>query len=225
MDFLSKFRFCNIGDQRKPKMNNNLSEEEKLKREERDRKKAEVRARLEAAAASKKKKGFMTPERKKKLRVLLRRKAAEELKRQQEAKANERKKVIIQRSGQNKNLDGLSDEQLVQLAKQYHERIARLEDEKYDLEYAVSRKDYEITEMASKVNDMRGKFIRPPLKKIPKYEAKIERMLLNARKEIGFTVALKSVKKDQMIETKEPKKEQPEWSWKQRQQVSANQQN
>lgn len=196
-----------------------ISEDERRKREERERKKAEVRARLEAASASKKKKGFMTPERKKKLRILLRKKAAEELKRQQEAKANERKKVITQRTGQLKNLDSLSDDQLVQLAQQFHERIAQLENEKYDLEYAVSRKDYEITEMAAKVNDMRGKFIRPPLKKIPKYEAKIERMLLNARKEIGFTVALKSVKKDQMAETKEPKKVQPEWSWKQRQQV------
>lgn len=57
------------------------------------------------------------------------------------------------------------------------------------------------------------------MKKIPKYEAKIERMLLNARKEIGFTVALKSVKKEQMTETKETKKETPEWSMRQRQQV------
>lgn len=48
-------------------------------------------------------------------------------------------------------------DQLMQLARQYHERIASLEDEKYDLEYAVNRKDYEITEMAAKVNDMRGK--------------------------------------------------------------------
>lgn len=105
------------------------------------------------------------------------------------------------------------------MARKYHERIAHLEDEKYDLEYAVSKKDYEISEMAAKVNDMRGKFIRPPLKKIPKYEAKIERMLLNARKEIGFTVALKSVKKDQLADTKSLTKQQPapEWSWKQRQ--------
>lgn len=44
-------------------------------------------------------------------------------------------------------------------------------------------------------------------------------MLLNARKEIGFTVALKSVKKEQMTETKETKKETPEWSMRQRQQV------
>ena len=201
-------------------MQNQLSEAEKDRRKERELKKAEVRARLEAtAAASKKKKGFMTPERKKKLKILLRKKAAEQLKIQQEAKANERKGVIAQRSGQKKNLDSLSDDQLIQLARQYHERIAKLENEKYDLEYAVNKKDFEITEMASRVNDMRGKFMRPPLRRIPKYEAKIERMLLNARKEIGFTVtALKSVKKDSVIDNKEKRKVQPEWSWKQRQQ-------
>lgn len=58
--------------------------------------------------------------------------------------------------------------------------------------------------------------VKPPLKKIPKYEAKIERMLLNARKEIGFTVTLKSVKKDQfkVDEPKDNKDQAPEWSWK-----------
>lgn len=40
-----------------------------LSQSEMDRKKAEVRARLEEQSKSKKKKGFMTPERKKKLRV------------------------------------------------------------------------------------------------------------------------------------------------------------
>lgn len=105
------------------------------------------------------------------------------------------------------------------MCKQYHDRIAKLENEKYDLEYFVGRKDFEISELSAKVNDMRGKFIKPPLKKIPKYEAKIERMLLNARKEIGFTVALKSVKKDQFVEPKKAEKSTPEWSWKSKQQV------
>ncbi|KAG9508985.1 Troponin I 4, partial [Fragariocoptes setiger] len=191
--------------------------EEKRKREERERKKAEVRARLEAASASKtKKKGFMTPERKKKLRLLLRRKAAEELKRQQETKAAERKQVISQRTGDKVAIDSLSDDQLKSLILKYHDRIANLESEKWDLEYQVGRKDLDIHELAFKVNDMRGKFIKPPLKKIPKYEAKIERMLLNARKEIGFTVELKSVKKDQFKadETKTNKAPAPEWAWK-----------
>merc|ERR1711974_456461 len=61
---------------------------------EMDRKKAEVRERMEAQAKNKKKKGFMTPERKKKLRLLLRKKAAEELKKEQERKSAERRKVI-----------------------------------------------------------------------------------------------------------------------------------
>jgi len=47
----------------------NMGDDEK--QAEIDRKKADVRARLEAQAAGKKaKKGFMTPERKKKLRVI-----------------------------------------------------------------------------------------------------------------------------------------------------------
>lgn len=63
---------------------------------------------------------------------------------------------------------------------------------------------------------MRGKFVKPPLKRVPKYEQKIERMLLNARKEIGFTVTLKSVKRDQfrVDESKDTKDQAPEWSWK-----------
>lgn len=90
--------------------------------DEKAKRKAEVRARLEQAAAAKKKRGFMTPARKKKLRVcsclifrilivrlvvqnLLRKKAAEELKREQERKAEERRKIIRQRTGEPKALD------------------------------------------------------------------------------------------------------------------------
>lgn len=66
------------------------------------------------------------------------------------------------------------------------------------------------------MSDSRGKFVKPPLKRVPKYEQKIERMLLNARKEVGFTVTLKSVKRDQfkVDEPKDNKDQAPEWSWK-----------
>lgn len=194
----------------------------------------------------------MTGERKKKLRLLLRRKAAEELKRQQEAKANERRRVISERTGTKKNFDSMSETELTQMCKQFHERISKLEDEKWDLEYAVTRKELEVSsrqfysggdykleqlkannrlfsphtcaraqlaqihELSSQVSDTRGKFVKPPLKRVPKYEQKIERMLLNARKEVGFTVTLKSVKRDQfkVDEPKDNKESAPEWSWK-----------
>ena len=180
-----------------------------------------MRARLEAQAAKKStKKGFMTPERKKKLRILLRRKAAEELKRQQEAKANERRKVIGERTGSRKNFEAMSEEELRSVCRQMHERLGRLESDKWDMESAVSRKELDIHELSTQVSDMRGKFVKPPLKRVPKYQAKIEKMLLNARKEVGFTVTLKAVKKEQFkVEegsgTKDPA---PEWSWKKGQQ-------
>merc|ERR1712111_336182 len=86
-----------------------------------DRKKAEVRARLEAQAAGKKaKKGFMTPERKKKLRLLLRKKATEELKKEQEMKAAERRKVIDERCGKPKSLEGASEDELRQICQEYY---------------------------------------------------------------------------------------------------------
>ncbi|KAG9509883.1 hypothetical protein GZH46_01585 [Fragariocoptes setiger] len=197
-------------------MNEMMSEEERKMREERERKKAEVRARLEASSKSKQKKGFMTPERKKKLRLLLRKKAAEELKRQQEVKATERRRVIAERTGPKKNLDDLDEKQLQDLCKQYHEKIAALESDKYDLEYHVKRIDYDIHELSTKVNDMRGKFTKPPLKKVPKFGVKIERMLLNARKEVGFSVNLKAVKRDQFKAETESREgdNTPEWSWK-----------
>lgn len=158
----------------------------------------------------------MTGERKKKLRVLLRRKAAEELKRQQEAKANERRRVISERTGTKPQIDSMSQSELGSICKKFHERISKLENEKWDLEYAVGRKEIEIHELSSQVSDTRGKFVKPPLKRVPKYEQKIERMLLNARKEVGFTVTLKSVKRDQfkVDEPKDNKDQTPEWSWK-----------
>merc|ERR1712165_104905 len=98
------------------------------KQAEIDRKKAEVRARLEAQAAGKKaKKGFMTPERKKKLRLLLRKKAAEELKKEQERKAAERRKVIDERCGKPTSTDGMSESALMTICKDYHDRICGIE--------------------------------------------------------------------------------------------------
>jgi len=170
-------------------------EERKKKQSIIDAKKAEVRARLEQQAAAKKgKKGFMTPERKKKLRLLLRKKAAEELKKEQERKAAERRRIIEERCGKAKNLDDASEDQLRKNCEEYHKRIAILEEQKYDLEFAVSRKDFEINELNIQVNDLRGKFVKPTLKKVSKYENKFAKLQKKAA-EFNFRNQLKQVKK------------------------------
>merc|ERR1712117_409757 len=161
---------------------------------EMDRKKMEVRARLEQQSQAKKKKGFMTPERKKKLRLLLRKKAAEELKKEQERKAAERRKVIDERCGQPKDLESASEDALKQICKEYHDRMYMCESQKYDMEFEVRKRGFEINELNIAVNDLRGKFIKPSLKKVSKYENKFAKLQKKAA-EFNFRNQLKTVKK------------------------------
>merc|ERR1712126_732860 len=190
----------------------NMADDEK--QAEIDRKKAGGRARLEAQAAGKKaKKGFMTPERKKKLRLLLRKKAAEELKKEQERKAAERRKVIDERCGQPKDLESASEDALKQICKEYFDRMYQCESQKYDMEFEVRKRGFEINELNIAVNDLRGKFIKPTLKKVSKYENKFAKLLKKAA-EFNFRNQLKTVKKKEfsMDEDHESEHKKPDWA-------------
>jgi len=187
-------------------------EAKKAKQAEIERKRAEVRKRMEEASKAKKaKKGFMTPERKKKLRLLLRKKAAEELKKEQERKAAERRRIIEERCGKPKNVDDANEESLKTICGGYHSRIERLEDEKYDLEYTVRNKDYQISDLNAQVNDLRGKFVKPTLKKVSKYENKFAKLQKKAA-EFNFRNQLKVVKKKEFTLEEEDKEKKPDWS-------------
>ncbi|XP_055709117.1 troponin I isoform X1 [Phlebotomus papatasi] len=189
-----------------------VEEAKKAKQAEIERKRAEVRKRMEEASKAKKaKKGFMTPERKKKLRLLLRKKAAEELKKEQERKAAERRRIIEERCGKPKDLDNASEDNVRTICNQYHERISGLEDKKYDLELLVKYKDFEISELNAQVNDLRGKFVKPTLKKVSKYENKFAKLQKKAA-EFNFRNQLKVVKKKEFTLEEEEKEKKPDWS-------------
>merc|ERR1739848_566223 len=178
-----------------------------------DKRKKEVRERMEAQARNKKKKGFMTPERKKKLRLLLRKKAAEELKKEQERKSAERRKVIDERCGKPQSLDGLGEYELRDLCKKYYEKVCQIESLKYDSEKEVEFKDYQINELNIAVNDLRGKYIKPTLKKVSKYENKFAKLQKKAA-EFNFRNQLKTVKKKEftMEEDHESEHKKPDWA-------------
>ncbi|XP_063224468.1 troponin I isoform X13 [Bacillus rossius redtenbacheri] len=189
-------------------------EAKKAKQAEIDRKRAEVRKRLEEASKAKKaKKGFMTPERKKKLRLLLRKKAAEELKKEQERKAAERRRIIEERCGKPKNIEDANEANLKSTINAYYKRINALEEEKYDHEVEVARKDLEISELNSQVNELRGKFMKPTLKKVSKYENKFAKLQKKAA-EFNFRNQLKVVKKKEFTLEEEDKEKKPDWSKK-----------
>merc|ERR1711971_944109 len=160
-----------------------------------------------------KKKKFMTPERKKKLRQLLMREAAKQLKIEQEKKEAERRKVIGERTGAGKNLEGATDQQLREICNVYHKRIVSLESEKFDLERDVQVKDININELNIAVNDLKGKYVKPTLKKVSKYENKFAKLQKKAA-EFNFRNQLKTVKKKEfaMKEEEEKTNKKPNWA-------------
>ena len=187
-------------------------EAKKAKQAEIDRKRAEVRKRMEEASKAKKaKKGFMTPERKKKLRLLLRKKAAEELKKEQERKAAERRRIIEERCGKPKNITDANEAMLKRIIQEYYDRMYVCEGQKWDLEHEVRKRDYEIADLNSQVNDLRGKFVKPTLKKVSKYENKFAKLQKKAA-EFNFRNQLKVVKKKEFTLEEEDKEKKPDWS-------------
>ncbi|XP_065083889.1 troponin I isoform X1 [Ochlerotatus camptorhynchus] len=189
-------------------------EAKKAKQTEIERKRAEVRKRMEEASKAKKaKKGFMTPERKKKLRLLLRKKAAEELKKEQERKAAERRRIIEERCGKAKSTEDANEDMLKDIVKEYYTRMYTCEGQKWDLEYEVRKRDWEISDLNAQVNDLRGKFVKPTLKKVSKYENKFAKLQKKAA-EFNFRNQLKVVKKKEFTLEEEDKEKKPDWSKK-----------
>uniref|UniRef100_A0A8R1HKC5 Troponin I n=1 Tax=Caenorhabditis japonica TaxID=281687 RepID=A0A8R1HKC5_CAEJA len=200
-------------------MSEEAGEDAQRKAAEREAKKAEVRKRLEEAGNKKKaKKGFLTPERKKKLRKLLMVKAAEDLKRQQLLKEQERHKALADRTIPLPNVDSIDDKgQLEKIYGDLWSRLTQLEEEKYDINQIVSQTEAEINALTIEVNDLRGKFVKPSLKKVSKYDNKFKQ---SGEKKAGgkedFRANLKIVKKDVMesITNVKKKDDKPDWSKK-----------
>ncbi|GMR60739.1 hypothetical protein PMAYCL1PPCAC_30934, partial [Pristionchus mayeri] len=188
------------------------------KKEEMERRKAEVRKRLEESgkAGKKAKKGFLTPERKKKLRKLLMFKAAEELKSQQLLKEQERQKVLAQRTIPCPEVDSINEQgQLQKIYEELFSVVRRLEEEKFDINQLVLSKETEINTLTIAVNDLRGKYVKPTLKKVSKYDNKFKQALKadgDAPKKADFRNNLKVVKKETNIDELMKKKEdKPDW--------------
>jgi len=172
-----------------------LTEEEKKlrKKQERERKRQEARENAE-----KKKKFGLTPEKKRKLKLLIMKIAQEQLEEEQRQKALQKQKYLDDNVKPMPDLSGLNEAQLVALCKDLHKQISDAEETKYDAEIKIRMKDYDLNEMTIKLNDVKGKFIKPALKKVSKTANKLAKMeALKAAKEQeqpNLKVALKSTK-------------------------------
>lgn len=197
-----------------------VSEEQKKKAEEREKKKAEVRKRLEAERAGKKaKKGFLTPERKKKLRKMLNVKAAEEMKAQAAKREAERTNALKSRIIALPDVDNMQNQdELKKVAENLYQHLMKLEAERYDIYAQVAVKEAEINEMTIAVCELRGKYVRPALKKVSKYDNKFKKMLKKQEKESDYSEFRQNLKKSEKKAidelTKKKQSEDPEWARK-----------
>merc|ERR1712168_428121 len=100
-----------------------------------------------------------------------------------------RRKTISERCGEAKNTEGADTDALKSFVEEYHKRIMEIESAKYDMEMKVMVNDFEISELTRKVTDLRGKFVKPVLKKVSKFEDKFAQLNKKAS-EFKFKVEL-----------------------------------
>lgn len=77
------------------------------------------------------------------------------------------------------------------------DRLIELESENYDISYIVRQKDFEINELTIAVNDLRGKFVKPTLKKVSKTEGKFDKLKKKEAAKVDFRSNLKTIDKNQ----------------------------
>jgi len=175
--------------------------------EKKSRKKAErERKRLEARETAEKKKRFgLTPEKKRKLKLLIMKMATENLKAETEKKLAAKKAYLDSKVKPIGDCGSMNEASLVSLIKDMHRQIVDTEEQKYDLEMKIRKHDYDINELTIKVNDIKGKFIKPTLKKVKKIQGKFAKIEATKAAEgsSDFRANLKSTGKDKFALTEE----------------------
>merc|ERR1712221_33431 len=102
-----------------------------------------------------------------------------------ECKAEERLRVIAERCGTKADIDNASVDDLKKICQEYFDKWYKLEAEMFFL------RDPQINELTISVSDMKGKFIKPTLKKVSKYENKFAKLQEKAAK-FAFANQLKA---------------------------------
>jgi len=102
--------------------------------------------------------------------------ATENLKGEQSRRLEARKHYIEQHLKPLDDLHSLSDAQIKSLCQDLHNQLKTGEENRYDLEFKIRKQDYDVNELTIKINDIKGKFVKPSLKKVSKTEQKLNKI-------------------------------------------------
>merc|ERR1739838_736950 len=108
----------------------------------------------------------MSHNRKMTLKSLMLNKAKDDLEREAAQKAEEKKLVLDKRVKSLEGLDGMSVNEAQEVCRELHIKIDKTMEEAYDLRIRVNKNDKEIDDLNQQIFDLRGKFKRPPLRRV-----------------------------------------------------------
>ncbi|XP_064423432.1 troponin I, fast skeletal muscle [Latimeria chalumnae] len=93
---------------------------------------------------------------------------------------------------------GSSVQELQDICKQLHGKIDAVDEERYDLDMKVQKSTKEIEDLNQKVQDLKGKFKRPALKRVRLSADAMLRALLGSKHKVSMDLRanLKQVKKE-----------------------------
>jgi len=138
----------------------------------------------------------MSTQRKMQLKSLLLAKAKEELEKEAARRMAKKKEVLAERISVLPGMGGLSDEELKQLCREIHAKIDKTDDTRYDIEAKVLKNNKEIEELNQKIFELRGKFKRPPLRRVRMSADQMLKALLGNKHKVSMDLRgnLKSAK-------------------------------
>merc|ERR1712150_307937 len=139
----------------------------------------------------------LSTQRKMQLKSLLLAKAKDELQKEAERKAARKKEVLGERITPLPDLNGMDDEALKQLLREIHSKIDKIDDARYDMEAKVTKNNKEIDDLNQKIFELRGKFKRPPLRRVKMSADQMLKALLGNKHKVSMDLRgnLKSAKK------------------------------
>ncbi|XP_036399498.1 troponin I, fast skeletal muscle-like [Megalops cyprinoides] len=96
-------------------------------------------------------------------------------------------------------------QELQELCKKFQQKIDVVDEERYDMESKVSKCDKEIEDLKMKVQDLKGKFKKPPLRKVRMSADAMLQALLGSKHKVNLDLRanLKQVKKEVKEEEKD----------------------
>ncbi|OXB72289.1 UNVERIFIED_CONTAM: hypothetical protein H355_003822, partial [Colinus virginianus] len=142
-------------------------------------------------------KSKITASRKLLLKSLMLAKAKEEWDQEIVDKQAEKERYLSERVSP-LHTSGLSLSQLQDLCRELHEKVEIVDEERYDIEAKCNHNTREIKDLKLKVLDLRGKFKRPPLRRVRVSADAMLRALLGSKHKVSMDLRanLKSVKKE-----------------------------